>query len=64
MHTLETSDQWINVISGRGRVTVEGHQVELKAGSLLRIQAGERHQVEPIGDVPLVSMNLYAPPEY
>lgn len=58
------SDQWLYVVSGRGRATVEDREVELSPGSLLLIEAGETHEIECAPDRPLVSINVYAPPAY
>lgn len=59
-----TSDQWLYVIAGRGRATVEGREVGLDAGHLMLIEAGERHEIRNTGEEPLVTVNVYAPPEY
>lgn len=60
----ERSDQWLYVISGSGRATVEGRQVEIGPGSLLLIEAGEEHEIANGGAEPLVTVNVYAPPAY
>ena len=43
------SDQWLYVVSGSGRATVDG---------------GETHEIENDGDEPLETLNLYVPPIY
>ena len=61
----EKSDQWLYVISGQGRATVAGQQVDLSPGSLLLIEAGETHEIVNTSKTqPLESLNIYAPPEY
>lgn len=60
----ENSDQWLYVISGRGRVVVEGEERELGASSLLLIEAGEAHEISNTGEAPLETLNIYSPPEY
>jgi mannose-6-phosphate isomerase-like protein (cupin superfamily) len=60
----QTSDQWLYVVSGRGRAIVGYQQVKLGPGSLLLIEAGEPHQIDNTGDTPLETVNVYAPPEY
>ena len=57
-------DQWLYVVSGRGRATVEGQAQELSPGTLLLIAAGERHEVRAEGDEPLRTVNIYTPPQY
>ncbi|CAN5739770.1 cupin domain-containing protein [soil metagenome] len=60
----ETSDQWLFVASGSGSATVDGAHVTLAAGDLLLIAAGEGHEIRAGDDEPLVTVNVYAPPEY
>jgi mannose-6-phosphate isomerase-like protein (cupin superfamily) len=60
----EASDQWLYVVSGVGRATVEGRAVDLAAGDLLLVEAGETHEISCSGDAPLETLNLYVPPEY
>jgi mannose-6-phosphate isomerase-like protein (cupin superfamily) len=59
-----SADQWLYVVSGRGRATVEGRAVTIQRGSLLLIAAGERHEIRNDGAHPLVTINVYAPPAY
>lgn len=58
------NDQWLYVISGSGRATVEGVEVELEAGALLVIEAGEGHEIASDVGRDLVTLNVYAPPVY
>jgi mannose-6-phosphate isomerase-like protein (cupin superfamily) len=58
------SDQWLYVISGTGEATVNDRQLGIEAGELLLIEAGERHEICNTGKEPLVTVNVYAPPEY
>jgi mannose-6-phosphate isomerase-like protein (cupin superfamily) len=58
------ADQWLYVISGRGEATVDGRTAGLEPGQLLLIEAGEHHEIRNTGDDPLVTVNVYAPPEY
>lgn len=58
------SDQWLYITAGRGYAVVDGRRVRLEPGSLLLIEAGEAHEIANDGDVPLESLNIYAPPEY
>lgn len=58
------ADQWLYVVSGRGRAAVEGREVIIRRGSLLLIEAGERHEIRNDGAHPLVTINVYAPPAY
>ncbi|MFB6140442.1 MAG: cupin domain-containing protein [Halosimplex sp.] len=58
------SDQWLYVVSGSGRATVDGEDVSVTAGDLLVIEAGETHEIENDAEEPLETLNLYVPPIY
>jgi mannose-6-phosphate isomerase-like protein (cupin superfamily) len=58
------ADQWLYVIAGRGEATVEGRTVGLGTADLVLIEAGEHHEIRNTGEEPLVTINIYAPPEY
>lgn len=58
------ADQWLYVVSGSGFARIEGRKVPLRTGTLLWIEAGERHEVRNSGRVPLRTLNLYTPPAY
>ena len=58
------SDQWLYVVSGTGRATIEGVRHPLRAGSLLCIQRGEAHEIRNTGRTLLKTVNVYVPPAY
>jgi mannose-6-phosphate isomerase-like protein (cupin superfamily) len=58
------ADQWLYVVSGTGVAIVDGQRVELRVGTVLLIQRGERHEVRNTGDEPLKTLNVYVPPAY
>ena len=58
------ADQWLYVISGRGEAIVHRRAAGIEAGELLLIEAGEPHEIRNTGSEPLVTVNIYAPPEY
>jgi len=58
------AEQWLYVISGTGEAKVGARKVKLAVGSLLLIEKGEPHQIENTGKVPLVTLDIYAPPAY
>jgi mannose-6-phosphate isomerase-like protein (cupin superfamily) len=58
------ADQWLYVISGTGRALVNGRRHALRAGSLLLIEKGDRHEVRNTGRGVLKTLNLYVPPAY
>ncbi len=58
------SDQWLFVNSGSGVATIDGESHRIEAGNLLLIEPGEAHEIHNDGEDPLVTINVYAPPEY
>lgn len=58
------TDQWLFVVSGTGKAMVEGRPHRLRAGVLLLIERGERHQIHNTGRLPLKTLNFYAPRAY
>src|SRR5919108_2612256 len=58
------SDQWLYVLSGRGRAIIDGRARALKAGTLLLIERGSTHEIRNTGRTPLKTLNLYVPPAY
>ena len=58
------SDQWLYVIDGKGEATVDGEVYALSTGDLVVIEPGEPHEIRNPGEQPLVTVNVYAPPEY
>ena len=58
------ADQWLFVLSGQGMARVENRRVPLKAGTLLVIEKGERHEVRNTGRTLLKTLNFYYPPAF
>lgn len=58
------ADQWLFVIEGTGIAVINGHQVSLKAGTVLLIEAGDRHELRNTGRSLLKTLNVYLPPAY
>jgi mannose-6-phosphate isomerase-like protein (cupin superfamily) len=58
------ADQWLFVVSGSGVAVVNGKCVAMRAGSLLLIERGQKHEVRNTGKRPLKTLNLYVPPAY
>jgi mannose-6-phosphate isomerase-like protein (cupin superfamily) len=57
-------EQWLYVVSGTGVARVEGRRLPLKAGRLLVIERGERHEIRNTGRTPLRTLNFYSPPAF
>lgn len=58
------ADQWLFVESGRGTAIVNGRRIALKAGSLILIERGNRHEIRNTSRTPLRTLNIYVPPAY
>ena len=58
------ADQWLYVVSGRGRATVAGKRRQLRAGTLILIERGSTHEIRNTGRTPLKTLNIYVPPAY
>ena len=56
------ADQWLFVHAGRGWAVVDGEEYPLEPGDLVRIDAGERHEIGADDDAALETLNLYVPP--
>ena len=57
-------DQWLFVLEGSGRVTVEEKEIAVGEGHLVLIERGEAHEVANTGASALKTLNIYAPPAY
>ena len=43
---------------------INGHQYQLKRGTLVLIQRGDKHEMRNSGRRPLKTLNFYVPPAY
>jgi len=58
------ADQWLFVVAGTGQAIVNRHRYRLRAGTLLLIERGDRHEIKNTGREKLVTLNFYVPPAY
>jgi mannose-6-phosphate isomerase-like protein (cupin superfamily) len=58
------ADQWLYVLSGSGVATVNDKRYPLRAGSLMLIERGDRHEVRNTGRGLMKTLNFYVPPAY
>ena len=58
------ADQWLYVVSGTGIAIVNGERIEMREGTLVLIQRGDRHEIRNTGNQPLKTLNVYVPPAY
>lgn len=58
------ADQWLFVIAGKGEAIVNRKRYLLKAGTLLLIERGDRHEIHNTGSSDLRTLSVYVPPAY
>ena len=58
------ADQWLFVIAGTGKAWINEREHKLRAGSLVIIERGDRHEIRNTGRTPLKTLNFYSPPAY
>ena len=58
------AEQWLYVVAGEGVARTKQKKFTLAPGILLLIERGEPHEIENTGELPLVTLNIYAPPAY
>jgi mannose-6-phosphate isomerase-like protein (cupin superfamily) len=58
------ADQWLFVVSGTARATINRRTVKLSEGTLLLIERGDTHEIKNTGRGKLVTVNFYVPPAY
>ena len=58
------ADQWLFVVSGTGAAHVNSRRYPLKAGTLMLIERGDRHEIRNTARTLLRTLNWYAPPAY
>jgi len=63
-NTHRGCDQWLYVVAGSGLAIVNGKRYPLRAGSLVVIERGDKHEIRNIGKQPLRTLNIYVPPAY
>jgi mannose-6-phosphate isomerase-like protein (cupin superfamily) len=64
-HNLHKSaDQWLYVVEGSGVAITNGHRARLKAGTIVLIEAGDRHEIRNTGRTLLKTVSVYVRPAY
>jgi len=58
------ADQYLYVVAGTGKATINGRTYPLTAGSLLLIERGDEHEIRNVGRGLLKTLNFYIPPAY
>lgn len=58
------ADQWLYVVNGRGIAIINHRRVQLREGTILLIERGDRHEIRNNGRSSLITLNIYVPPAY
>jgi len=58
------ADQWLYVVSGQGVAKSGSRRLSLRAGTLVLIEHGDRHEIRNNGETVLKTLNFYVPPAY
>ena len=62
--THDGIDQILSIVSGSGAAMIEGETGSIKAGSIVVVPAGTRHNFVNTGNEPLKLYTVYAPPDH
>lgn len=55
-------DQIALIVEGHATMTLDGEVYDMPAGSVILIPAGVTHHAEPVGEGPVVNIDIFAPP--
>jgi mannose-6-phosphate isomerase-like protein (cupin superfamily) len=58
------ADQWLLVVEGTGIAVINDHKAGLRPGTIVLIEAGDRHEIRNTGRSLLKTVSVYAPPAY
>jgi len=64
VHHHEKAEQVLFIISGRGQVSLEDHQVEAGPGVTVHVPKGVAHGIANTGDEPLYILEITSPPGF
>lgn len=62
--THPDNDQVLHLVDGAGRVMLNGHTADFRAGDLVLVPAGTRHNFTAAADAPLKLITTYSPPHH
>lgn len=55
-------EQVVLIVSGRAIYHVDAEANEMGPGSILRVPAGAKHYIEPLGKEPVLNLDVFVPP--
>lgn len=62
IHTKE--DQVLYLVSGKGRVYLDGKESDFNSGDCVLVPAGMEHNFTTVGDEPMKIITTYSPPHH
>ena len=60
----EDTDQVLFLVDGSGQVVLDGEAAAFRAGDLVLVPAGIRHNFVTVGDAPMKIITTYSPPHH
>jgi mannose-6-phosphate isomerase-like protein (cupin superfamily) len=60
----EGTDQVLAFVAGQGEAVIEGERQQVRAGSIVVVPGGTRHNFINTGSTPLRLVTVYTPPEH
>lgn len=64
LETHDKEDQVLLLISGEGKVLLNGLESEFKTGDCVVVPAGTQHNFTTVGDKPMKIITTYSPPHH
>ena len=64
MEVHETTDQFLRIEKGEGKVIMNGEEHLIKDGSAILVPAGTNHNIINTSDEPLKLYTIYSPPHH
>lgn len=64
MEVHETTDQFLRIEKGEGKVIMNGEEHKIKDGSAIVVTAGTKHNVINTSESPLKLYTVYSPPHH
>lgn len=61
METHEGNDQILYLVSGKGKVILDGEEADYEVGDCVLVHSGTKHNFVTVGDQPMKIMTCYAP---
>ena len=64
IHRHDKAEQVLHFLSGRGRVSLSGHEIRAEPGTTVHVPKGVEHGIANAGDAPLSFLEATTPPGF